>query len=64
MGELVAVRRHVDPPFFCRKVHLAGWGRVGGTDSHGPSRESGNERVEDVLVGELSPLCRWHDLQR
>ncbi len=58
MGELVVGRRHVDPPFFCRKVRLAGWGRVGGTDSHGPSRESDDERVEDVLVVELGPLCR------
>lgn len=44
LGELVVGRRHVDPPFFRRKVRLAGWGRIGGTHSHGPSRESGEAR--------------------
>ena len=54
----------MDSAFFCRKVRLVGWGRVGGTDNHGPSRESSDERVEDVLVVELGPLCRRCDFQR
>jgi len=63
LGDIVAGRRHVDPSFFCRKIRLLGRGRLGGTYSYGPSRESCDERVEDVLVVELCSLGR-RDRQR
>jgi len=48
LGDIVAGRRHVDPSFFCRKIRLLGRGRLGGTYSYGPSRESCDERVKDI----------------
>ncbi len=58
LGDIVTGRGYVDPSFFCRKIRLLGRGRLGGTYSYGPSRERCDERVEDVLVVELCPLCR------